>query len=159
MALGSKIIPELKISALRPWYSECPTSLKNITITWKLVINTQSKTLLQINWIKSFVLSRFLNDLNAHWFWEAFFCQKALLELEKRCTLAGGHDREIHYSKDRTQAWRIKQEPGDSIPWQAHKSNQIYSGEKELVNGFKQRKNLSRFAFKIQFVCVALLSL
>ena len=46
MALGSKIIPELKISALRPWYSECPTGLNNINITWKLVINMQSKTLL-----------------------------------------------------------------------------------------------------------------
>lgn len=92
MALRSKIIPELKISALRPWYSECPTGLNNINITWKLVMNIHSKTQLQMYWIKTFILSRFLNGLNAHWFWEAFFCLKALLELEKRCTLARGHD-------------------------------------------------------------------
>lgn len=34
-----------------------------------------------------------------------------------------------------------------------------YTLGKKSVNGFKQRKNLNRFAFKIQFVCVALLSL
>lgn len=74
----------------KPWFSKWYPWTSSIGITWKLVRNAKGQDPSQTSWIRLCILTRWLDDLHAHWLGEAL--------------LPGTHRRAILFSLLRVHA-------------------------------------------------------